>query len=199
MQPRSGQAKIEQDHALGPAGLRNSEHVGRLDVGVNEPGLVGGAEPGQQLPSDSDRPVHGQGALPIEQGLQILAAQKFHGEEQTAVLGQVGLKDADYVRVIDAADVLDLLHEQAPVVGGRVDGRMQDLDRHVPVHGHLPGAVHHPEVAGRQHRLEAKPSRQHQAAQVFLGGRRRARGCAFRVHGQAAGRRVPQAQKRRRR
>ena len=128
--------------------LGNDDRVRRLDVRVDETGIVRRAEPGEQLAYEIDR-AHAWERSVGEDLLEIAAVEQLHRVEQPAVVRDVGLVDAHDVRVIDATDGADLVDEQTAVVGSRIDVGVQDLDRDVALDRELVRAIHGAERAAR--------------------------------------------------
>ena len=59
--------------------------------------------------------------------------------------------------MIEAADRLDLVHEQAAFLGGRVDAGRHDLDRDVAIDRELARPVHGTEAAASDRLLDPEP------------------------------------------
>ena len=79
-------------------------HVRRLEIAMDDAALVGGGQPGADLPGDLEGAVLRKASDPAEQRCEVLAVHVLHRQESVAL---------DLVYVVDAADV-----------------RMRDLPRH---------------------------------------------------------------------
>ncbi len=191
--------EVDEHHAV-DAVARRDDRVRRLDVGVHEPGGVRGGEAREQLAHERDRAAGLERALRDER-LQIAPGEQLHRVEQPAVAGRVGLEDAHDVRVIDAPDALDLLHEQPAILGGGRDAGAQDLDRDVALDRQLARAIDRAERPAGDELVEAKAAGEHRAGQVVVvrrvrrvrRGRRAALGLRARRGRRADRRRRPRA------
>src|SRR5690606_26284254 len=92
----------ELDRAVG-----GDEHVGGLDVPVDDPGLVHGVQPARALREERQQPVRGHGSLTAQQPRQRLARHVLQDEEAGAVPLAVVEDDGD-VRVDHPARVARL-------------------------------------------------------------------------------------------
>ncbi len=149
---RLGDAEVRQ---LDPA-LRRHQHVARLDVAVDEAGLVGVRQRGGHRPSDDERLVDAQATRLVEQRPQRPPRHELHDDG-----GPPGLLDrvvdADDVRVVEAgggdglpAEPLD--HDR--VVGQR---RLQQLDRDLTIEDRVGRHPHLAHAAVSQSPVEAVP------------------------------------------
>ena len=84
----------DRDAEIGDADapLAVDQHVGRLEIAVQDALGVGGREAGAQLPGDVDHFVRGQPADAAQQRGEILAAHQLHRKKDQAV----GLADIEH-------------------------------------------------------------------------------------------------------
>jgi hypothetical protein len=111
------QAEVEDLH---PPALPLQPDVGRLDVAVDQPLLVGRRQPLGDFAADAEGVGQRQRPLALQPVLQRLAFEQHHGqEEDTAVLAD--LVDGDDVVVLDGGGHLRLALEAAArvLVGGQ--------------------------------------------------------------------------------
>ena len=94
-----GQAEIGQEGVIAPAG-RREQHVGRLDVAVDESVGVRGVQGGGYLRDDRRRPAGREGALAGEELVEVGPVDEAHGHVELAV-GLAGLEDRDHVGMVD--------------------------------------------------------------------------------------------------
>ena len=81
-------------------GHRIQQHVGRLDVPVDEPVQMSGVQRQRDLGDDVGTPAGGQRPGVIEQPAHVPALHVAHGDEQDTV-ALAGREDRDDVRVVD--------------------------------------------------------------------------------------------------
>jgi hypothetical protein len=155
------QPEVEEHQALAAAGL-DHHRVGRLDVGVDQAGLVGRGQPGQELPGQRDRPRRRQRSVGAQRG-QGRPAQQLHRVEQPPVVADVGLIDAHDVGMIEAPDRADLVEEQPTIGAGRIEVVVEELDRDVAIDRELARAIDRAEGAAGQLLVEAEPPGQDRA------------------------------------
>lgn len=124
----SGEAEVGDDRASRPFGFREHD-VARLQVAMDDPGLVGGVEGPGDLPGHGQRLLRGHRAGAPEPLRQGLALQQLHGEEDEAAM-EGDVEDAADVRVGDLARELDLAPEplDRELVAGDVPAH--GLERH---------------------------------------------------------------------
>ena len=107
-------------------------------------------------------------AVLLDDLLQVAAGEQLHRVEQRTAGRDVGLIDADDVRVIEAADALDLVDEQAARLGAGCDSAVQHFDGNVAVDRELPREVDVAKAAARDLALDLEASRQHGAHELFV-------------------------------
>jgi hypothetical protein len=91
--------------------VARQEHVGRLDVTVDDPGLVQRAESAEHVPGQGEGLVRRQRSAPQAHG-QRLTREQLGGEERPSpVLSD--LEDRAHVRVADAGGGAGLAQEPA--------------------------------------------------------------------------------------
>ncbi len=131
----------------------DQQHVGRLDVAVNQAPFVSGAERARDLGADRDRALDLERAVRADQPAQIRILDLTHGDEQEAV-GLACVVDRDDVGVVDARRDPRLAQEALAeaVVLAELDG--EDLQRHRPVEADVLGEVDDRHAAARKQRLE---------------------------------------------
>ena len=105
------------------------QHVGGLDVPVDEAALVGGVECVRDLGDDARRPLRLEAAAAPDQGLEVRPLDPAHRDEERA-LGLPRLVDGDDVRMVDRGreQRLPLEALAEAVVVGQV--RSDELQRH---------------------------------------------------------------------
>ena len=130
------------------------QHVGGLDVAVDEPGRVRRVEPGGDLGDDRRRDVRRQALLALEQRVQVGPAHPAHDQVEVPVR-LAGLVDRHDVGVVDrrreARLALEALAEVA--VGGVVRG--DQLERHRAPEIQLRGPVDDAHAAATGDRIDA--------------------------------------------
>ena len=148
-QPEVGQVGMVR--AIG-ALARGDEHVGRLDVAVDEARGMGGIERRGDLAEQGDRRRRLERAL-AQPALEVGAIDEAHGQEVAAV-PLAGLVDGDDVGMVDGGGHLRLAQEARPE--GLVIGRQRgdELDGHRPIEGRVRGPVDDAHAAAADDRLE---------------------------------------------
>ena len=86
--------------ALSAVGHRVQQHIGRLDVPVDEPVQMSGVQRQRDLGDDVGAPARGQRPGGIDERAHVPALHVAHGDEQDAV-ALAGREDRDDVRVVD--------------------------------------------------------------------------------------------------
>ncbi len=145
----TGDAEVGQ---LGPVGTE--EDVGRLDVAVQHAATMGGIDRFAHRDHEIDglAPRQRPSRHPVGQRATL---DVLHDEVGVAVGGGAGVVDGDDVGMAGHRTVeLALLLEE--LTGRAVDGRRQDLDRHMPVELRVEGLVDDAEAAAAEHRLEVE-------------------------------------------
>ena len=85
--PLLGSLTLAGDFLKGPSRLfLGEEEVGRLDVAVDDPPLVGVVETGCHLDSDTSDDARRQSALLPKDGIELRAFEELHGDEVVAIL-----------------------------------------------------------------------------------------------------------------
>ena len=93
----AGQPEVDQQCAAGDA---VEEDIGRLDIAMDQPGVVSSLQAGQALLNQPDSVPDGQSFLPLQPSGQRFPVDELHGEEMTpAVLSNE--VDRDHVGVRD--------------------------------------------------------------------------------------------------
>ena len=134
-----------------PSAVRASRcrKIGRLDVAVHDPPLVGAGEAGGDLGGD----VHGlgdrQGAAvqPVAQRLPLVEG---HGDEQRAVLGLADLVDGADVGVVDLRGGPRLAQEPPLLLLGGAALAGEELQGHQAVELQVAGLVDHAHAAAAE-------------------------------------------------
>jgi hypothetical protein len=147
------------------------EEVAGLEIAVDDPAGVGGAEGGGDAGGEGDGLAHGEG-LALEAGLEVLAVEPLHGQVELA-RGRLAVGDvADDAGVRELREQLDLALEPRGAVPVRVG---DDLDRHGLVRGAIAGAEDLAHAAGSDRLLDLEPLTQqspepHRRALIILRG-----------------------------
>ena len=134
-----------RDPEVGELGarLRIEHHVRRLDVAVDDAGVVREVERVAQLGHDAHGFLQVEALVRVEEGLEFLALDELHDEVgDFAFLAEV--VHLDDVRVVQPRDRLGLAHEPHRVILGRVlvEVALQDrLDRHAPAQARIDALV----------------------------------------------------------
>ena len=124
---------------IGPPRPRIDQHVGRLDVPVDQPRRVRGVQRRRHGRDDGRGPGRRQRALAAQQAADVAAGHVAHRDEQHAAC-LARLVDGDDVRVIDRGRGPRLAEEPAPELLVGRQRRGQDLQRHRPVKPLVEGA-----------------------------------------------------------
>ena len=106
----SGQAEVEDLHAVR---LRLQPDVGRLDVAVDQPALVGRRQSPRHLPADAEHLGQRELALALQSRVERLAFEELHGQEGHAAI-LADLVDGDDVVVLDRRRGSGLAQEALP-------------------------------------------------------------------------------------
>ncbi len=119
------QPEVRQVHVIGAARPRIDQHVGRLDVAVDQPGRVRGVQRRRHRRDDRRGPGGRQRALPLQKIPDAAAGHVAHRDEQHPV-GLARLVHRDDVRVVDRGGRPGLPEEPAPegLVGGQPGARI---------------------------------------------------------------------------
>ena len=144
------------------------QHVGGLDVPVDQPAGVRRVQRGRGLGDQRAGPGGRQRAHPVDQRPHVAAGDVAHGDVQHTV-GLPGAEHRNDVRVLGGRRYAGLLDEPRPeyLVAGEVGG--QHLQGHPPVEVVVVGAVDHGHAApadllldpvARQLRAGSEPARQ---------------------------------------
>ena len=131
-----GEAEIEHlDRAVGA-----DDHVGRLEVAVDDAARVRGGERVRDRNRNPQRLVEAH-PLARNERIEALAADVLHHDEVVAV-GRLDLVDRDDVRVVEGGGRLRLLDKAATAVrvGHPVSG--QHLDGHFTAQARVAGPIH---------------------------------------------------------
>ncbi len=147
------------------APARAHEHVGRLEVAVDEPSLVRGREPAPRGDEGLDHGALAQAAAPQPRG-ERLPFDELHREEDPTAVG-AELVDRHDVRMGQARQRLRLPDEAVARVFVR--GRPQELEGNLASEAGVVGAIDDPHRAGTE-RLEDDIASEHGP-----GGERRGR------------------------
>jgi hypothetical protein len=147
-----GEPEVAQEDALG--GPARDQHVGGLDVAVEEPARVGEVERRADLRDDARGARGLEPPVARDQRLQVGALDPAHGDVELAVL-LARVVDGDDVGVVERGDRAQLALEALAVVGLEgVVGRDQ-LERDGAPERELGGAVDDAHAAPPRHRVEA--------------------------------------------
>ena len=147
-----GDAEVRQLHAA----LGGDEDVARLDVAVDETGLVGVVERGGHRSPDHERLVDAQPPGLVQEVAQRAPGDQLHDHRSPAV-GLDGVVDADDVRVVqpgggDGLPPEALDHDR--VVG---QGCLEQLDRDLAIERRVGGHPHLAHAAVSQSPIETVP------------------------------------------
>ncbi len=132
------------------------QHVLRLDVAVDQPGPVGGAEGGEHRLQDVQRGPDGERAAVAQQVAQGAAGHVLHGEENVSAVRAL-VEDVHHVGVGELGDRLGLADEaggEALVAGQRGVHHLEDDH---PVQPGVGGPVDGGHPAGRDALLDPVP------------------------------------------
>ncbi len=157
-----GDAEVEDLHRL-LVPLAGEEDVGRLEVAVDQPRQVGGAQAPGDLVDEALRGRQREAALVAEPRLQLLALEQLHGDEGRVSVDAV-VEDADEVRAVELRRGLGLTLEAGAGVVVLGVLRAHQLDGDVDVEMQVPGHPHGAHAAVCEHALEAIPARDDTAA-----------------------------------
>jgi hypothetical protein len=110
-----GQAEVGEHHVdrSGPGGPH--QHVGRLDVAVDQFRVVHRRQRGEHLTQHGDHGALGERAVVAQQGVQRAAGHQLTGDQHRAVLGDPAVR-ADDVGVIEPDGLLPHEAQQIPGV-----------------------------------------------------------------------------------
>ena len=158
----------QQDPAVG-----GDEDVARLDVAVDEAGVVGGVERRRDARADVDRQLGAQPGLHVEQLAQALAVDELH-DDGLAALVLEDVVDGDDVRVGQPGHGDGLTAETLgdDRVGGQA--RLEPLEGDLAIERDVGGEPHLGHPALRQSPLEPVAPGEHDG--FGTAGRARARG-----------------------
>ena len=159
---RAGQAEVGQFDAI-RAGFQ--QDVARLHVAVDEPGGVGGGQPGGGLRADPHGLRHGQLLHPPQPLFQGLAGHQLHDQErQPGLRVLIDLVNGDDVLAGHGGGGAGLPAE--PLAGGVVAGqlRVEDLQRHVPLQHRVEGVQDDAHAAPPDHPVHLEPAQPPDAA-----------------------------------
>ena len=149
------QPEVGQVHVIGRAagGDGAEQHVGGLDVPVDQTPRVGGIECRRDLGDDVHDPGGPQRPLPVDQRPHVPPGDVAHRDEQDA-LGLARLEHRDDVRVIDCGTRTRLPDE--PLPEGCVPGQFgcEYLQRDLAVKPHVSGPVHDRHAAASDQLLD---------------------------------------------
>jgi hypothetical protein len=127
---------------------RLDEHVGRLQVAVDETAGVGEPDPGKDLREDGHREVRGEGPPGRDQPIERDALHELHDDREVLLVGDE-VEDGHDAGVVELGldDRLGL--EPLDHLRVSVELRVEDLDRHRPVETRIRARVHrsHPSLA----------------------------------------------------
>ena len=98
---------------VGVRAVGAEQDVARLDVAVDEPGVMCGVQGTGHLPDEVDRPFRFEAAFATQQVAQVFALDVLHREEEAAVVVAGGDRGDD-VRVVEARSDLTLAQEPLP-------------------------------------------------------------------------------------
>jgi hypothetical protein len=164
-----GDAEVgEQD-----AAVRGDEDVPRLDVAVDEPGVVGGVEGRRHARADVDRQLGAEAGLHVEQLAQALAVDELHDDGLAALILE-DVVDGDDVGVGQPGDRDRLAAEALGHDRVRGQARLEPLEGHLAVERHVGGEPHLGHPALGQSPLE--PVAPGEDDGLGAAGRARARG-----------------------
>jgi hypothetical protein len=136
------------------------QDVGRLEVAVDEPGLVDVRQPLQDPPQDAQDAVEPIGWIPLlpgrDLGVQIVTFDQLERDPRVPLV-DAGLEHVDHVRVVDPRQRAELPREPLDVLG-EDPRRVEDLDGDggppARVVGHVDRPVHGGHAAAAEDRLE---------------------------------------------
>ena len=130
------------------------QHVGRLDVAVDEPALVRDVQRRADLRDHVRDAIGGQGARRPHERPQVLPVDVAHRDVQlVAVLARV--VDGEHVRVLDRRRRPRLAQEPRAEVGIAGQGGRDELQRDDAVERQLRRPVHHAHAATAGESLDA--------------------------------------------
>ena len=133
---------------------RAQEDVGRLDVAMNDAGIVRGGDRAGHLDHDVERFGHGQGAAGDALAERFAFVER-HRQKQAAVRRLVDLVDGADVRMIERGSRLRLDDQPLLRVGVVAERRCQHLERHRPLQSRVFGLIDLAHAAGANERRNA--------------------------------------------
>jgi hypothetical protein len=164
---RAGDPEVDdRGGAVGP-----DEHIGGLDVSMDEPSVVRVLQTGAQLSAQHDNLCRRQTPAAREDLRECLSLDVLECEPRPAVV-LAGVEHADDVRMAEARGEPRLALEAAPssLVGGQVVG--EELHGRCPAGSLVHGAIDERHTAGPQHLLEPEAAdvrlRRHRAWPFFF-------------------------------
>ena len=153
---RPGHAEVDQLR-LRPAVPVHHQHVGRLQVAVHHPLLVGVVDR-LAHPHEQPQPVPGGQPAGLAVGGDGAAGDELHGQERPAGRGAAGVEHLGDGRVVHQGQGLPLGLEPGGG-GGRLGARPDHLDGHQPGHRvGLVGRPHGAHAALPDHRPQDEPA-----------------------------------------
>ena len=129
--------------------LAIEQQIARLDIAMDQPGLVRMIEPKSRLANVTDRPGHGHGAVSFDEFVQIAAVDEFENEEVQLVFA-VDVVSADDVGMIEPGDGPGLTVKTGQRRGVFRLGQRQHLERDAPAHQHVLAQKHLAHAAGAE-------------------------------------------------
>ncbi len=133
---RAGEPEVGD---LDPA-VVGKKHVLRFHVAVDQAGLVGGGERGENRVDQRQHPSRGHRGVLADQVAQGVPGDVLHGQEQGAVVVAL-VEDADHVRVRQPGGGAGLAHEASREVVVVAETRVHHLHRAGPVQAQIRGLV----------------------------------------------------------
>jgi len=150
---RTGDSKIDQiDEVLVAAGVAE-QHVGRLDIAVDQPVVVRSVQGSGDLTDDVDCPLGRHRPVAVEGFAEVLAFDQSHVQEKPTVDLAVGV-DRDDMGFAQPCGYSGLAPETLPVTGVVGQALAEQFEGHDPVMGLVIGPIDLAHPAAPEHALD---------------------------------------------
>ena len=139
-----GHAEVEHLDHIGSVVAAADEQILRVQIAVNDPGLVRGPYPVASLHNQIRGARYGQALAAIDEGAQAFAGQVFHHDVGRAVLGDAEVDGGGDVLAFESARGLGLALEPRQALTLRGQFGVQQLDREAALDHRVLRLVHVP-------------------------------------------------------